>query len=78
MIKSADGSARLLHKITKPTAWRGVQILKKEEEDAKPLARCEEKRKEWASNWQCGKEVQNQKNKPWRNEALRKLEEDLV
>ena len=30
MIKSADGSVRLLHKITKPAAWRGgAQILKK-------------------------------------------------
>ena len=29
MIKSAEGSAGLLHKITKPTAWRGgAQILK--------------------------------------------------
>ena len=33
MIKSAEGSGGLLHKITKPTAWRGgAQILKKEEE----------------------------------------------
>ena len=33
MIKSAEGSAGLLHKITSPTAWReGAQILKKEEE----------------------------------------------
>ena len=38
MIKSTHGSAALLHKITKPTAWRGgVQILMKEEEDAKPM-----------------------------------------
>ena len=30
MIKSAEGSAGLLYKITKPTAWRGgAQILKK-------------------------------------------------
>ena len=30
MIKSAEGSAGLLHKITEPTAWRGgAQILKK-------------------------------------------------
>ena len=29
MMKSAEGSARLLHKISKPTAWRGAaQILK--------------------------------------------------
>ena len=48
MIKSADRSAGLLRKITEPTAWKGGgQILEKEEEDAKTLARCEEKRKEW-------------------------------
>ena len=36
-IKSADGGTGLLHKITKPTVWRGGgQILKREEEDAKP------------------------------------------
>ena len=30
MMKSADGSAGLLHRITKPTPWRGVaQILEK-------------------------------------------------
>ena len=30
MIKSAEGSAGLLHKITEPTAWRGgAQILEK-------------------------------------------------
>ena len=26
---------------------------------------------------QCGKEVQNQENKPWKNGELKKLEEDL-
>ena len=32
--KSADGGTSLLHKITKPTAWRGgVQILTEEEEE---------------------------------------------
>ena len=42
MMKSAEGSAGLLHDITKPTAWRGgTQILKKEEEDARLLDRCE-------------------------------------
>ena len=41
MIKSADGSAGLFHKITKPAAWRGgAQILKKEEEDVRLLDRC--------------------------------------
>ena len=47
MIKSAEGSAGLFHKITKPTMWRrGVQILEKEEEDARLLDRCEAKRKD--------------------------------
>ena len=44
MIKSAEGSAGLLHKITKPTARRGgAQILKKEEVNARLLDRCEAK-----------------------------------
>ena len=44
MIRSAEGGTGLLLKLTDSTAWRGgVQILKEEEEDAKPLARCEEK-----------------------------------
>ena len=36
---------KVLHKITKPTAWRGAQIVKKEEEDARLLERFEAKRK---------------------------------
>ena len=41
MIKSAEGSAGLLHQITKPTLWRGVvHILEKEEEDANLLRMC--------------------------------------
>ena len=41
MITSAEGSAALLHKISKLTAWRGrAQILKNEEEDARLLDRC--------------------------------------
>ena len=77
MIKSAEGNAGLLHKITKPTMWRGgVQILKKEE-DARLLDRCEAKRKEWAKHWQCDESVQNVEDKPWKNEELKKLEEAL-
>ena len=54
MIKSAEGSAGLLHKITKPTIWRGgAQILQKEEEDARWSDRWEAKGKEWAKLWQC-------------------------
>ena len=56
MIKSAEGSAGLQHKITMPTAWRRrAQILKKEEEDARLLDRSEAKRKEWAKHWQVAK-----------------------
>ena len=78
MIKSAEGSAGLLHKITKHTAWRGgTQILKKEEEDARLLDRCEAKRKEWAKHWQCDESVQKVEDKPWKNEELQRLEEAL-
>ena len=55
---------------------KGGQIPKKEE-NAKPLASCEEKGQEWAKHCQCGKVVQNQENKPANNEQLKKLEEDL-
>ena len=52
MIASAQGGTGQLHKITKPTAWRGeVQILNEEQEIVKPSARCEEKRKAWAMHW---------------------------
>ena len=71
IIKSADGRTDRLHKITKPTAWKGgVQILKEEEDDAKPFARREEKRKEWAKHWQRDTKMQNLKDKLWRNEEL--------
>ena len=40
MIQSTEGGAGLLHRITRPTAWReGAQILKNEEEDARLLDR---------------------------------------
>ena len=78
MTKSAEGSAGLLHKITKPTMWRrGVQILKKEKEDANLLERCEATRKEWSKHWQCNEEIQNMQNKPWRNEESKECEESL-
>ena len=74
MIKSAEVGTGLLHKVTKPTAGR-VQILKEEEEDAKPSATCEETRKEWAKHWQCDVEVQHFEDRPWRNEEWKSLEE---
>ena len=51
--------------------------MKKEEEDARLLDRCEAKRKEWSIHWQCDEEVQNMQDKPWRNEELRRCEEAL-
>ena len=45
LIGSAEGGTSWLHKITKPTVWRGgMQILDEKEEDVRPLARCEEMR----------------------------------
>ena len=77
IIKRAEGSAGLLHKITKPTPWRrGAQILEKEDEDVTLSDRCVAKRKEWPTHWQCSEEVQNQ-NKPWTNGELRRSEEAL-
>ena len=73
MVKSAEGSAGLLHKITKPT----VQILEKEEEDARLLDRCEAKKKEWRKRWQCDEEIQNMQNEPWKNDDLKECEEAL-
>ena len=72
VIKSAEGSAGLLHRITKPTPWRAGG-----QEDARLLDRCEAKRKEWSAHWQCDEDVQNVQDKPWRNEELRRSEEAL-
>ena len=75
LIKSAEGSTGLLHKIFKHTAWRGgAQILKKQEEDARLLDCCEAKRKEWAKHWQRDGSVQNMEDKPWENEELKKTD----
>ena len=78
MIKSTEGSAGRMHKITKPTPWReGAQILWKEEEEASLSDCCEAKRKEWSIHWQCDEDVQNMQDNPWRNEELRRCEEAL-
>ena len=61
MIKSAEGSAGLLHKITKPAAWRGgAQIL----ENGQSIG-------------SVTKSVQYLEDKPWTSEDLKKLEEAL-
>ena len=78
MIKCAEGSVGLLHKLTMPTMWRGgVQILEKEEEDARLLDRVEAKRKEWSKHWQCNEKIQKIQDKSWRNEELKKCEKAL-
>ena len=78
MIKSADGSAGLLHQISKCTALRGeAQILKKEEEYVRLSDRCEAKREEWATHWQCNEEGQILGDKLWENEEFKKSEEAL-
>ena len=78
MIKSAEGSAGLLYKITKPMMLSGgVQILEKDQDDARLLDRCEVERKEVSKHWQCDEEVQSMQDKPWRTEELRKCEEAL-
>ena len=78
MIASAAEGAGFLHRITKPTALRGgLQVLEVSEQDATPLRRCEEERKEWTKHWQCDFEVEGAENKPWWNEELRSLEEGL-
>ena len=56
---SAEGSSRLLHKISKPTAWRGGPEILTEGEDVRLLDCCEAKGEEWAKHWQCNEEVQN-------------------
>ena len=45
--------------------------LKKEEEDARLLDRCEAKRKEWSK--QCDESVQYLGDKPWKNEEVQKI-----
>ena len=75
---TTEGSAGLLHKIPKPTTWKGgAQILVNEEEDARLLDRCEAKRKERAKHWQCDEEVQSVEDKPRKNDELRSAEEAL-
>ena len=63
MIKSADGSAGLLHRIRIAHGMErgGVQLFK--EEDARLMARCEEKWKEWATRWQCDENVEKVNDK---------------
>ena len=53
-----------------------LHTLDVSKKDAKQLARCEEKRKEWAKHWRCNKMVQDW-NEPWENEVLKTLVGDM-
>ena len=76
-MSSAEGGAGSLHRTT-PAAWRGgLQAPEELEEDVKPMRRCEERRREWPRHRQCDSEVQCAEDKPWRNQELRSLEEEL-
>ena len=75
MTKSAEGSAGLVHKISKPTAWRGgAQILGNEEEDARLLDPCEAKMKEWANIGSVMRRCRMWRESHGKNEVLKKLE----
>ena len=76
MIKSAEGSAGLLHKITKPTPWRTGDLGRRRKKEVL-LDRCEVTRREWSTHWQCDEDVQNMQDIHWRNEELRRCEEAL-
>ena len=72
MIESADG------KCTASAQNReGLHILKKEQEDAKPMARCEEQKKEWAKAKAMRHGSEKSGEEAMENEQLKKLEEDL-
>ena len=74
MVSSAEGGSGFLRRTTKPATWRGgLQV----EEDAIPIERCDEQRKEWGKHWQWDSEVQGLEDTPWRNEELRSFEEVL-
>ena len=65
MIKSAEGRAGLLHKITKPTAWRGgAQILRERRRGRQAVGQSIGNVTKVCSIW---------RNKPWQNEELKQI-----
>ena len=77
MMSRAQGGAGFLHS-TKPAAWTGgLQVPKELEEDAAPMRRCEEKRKEWAKHCGCDSEAQGMEDKLKSNEVRGSLEEGM-
>ena len=74
MIKSAEGTAGLLHKFTKPTAWRGAQIFNRRRgcQVVGPLCSKEER---------MGKALTVGRKRAerggWKNGGLKTLEEAL-
>ena len=68
MIKSAEGSAGLLHKITKPAAWRGgAQIWEKEDEDVSDCwTDVKQRGKNGQSIGNVTKALQYMEDNPWK------------
>ena len=78
MIKSAEGSAGRLHRITKPKLWRRRStVLGERRGGCEVVGLLCGKKEKWSIHWQCDEEVQNTKDKPWRRceEALPRLKE---
>ena len=74
---NGEGSAAFLHTVTRPTLRRGrcIQILGEVCDDADPLKRVQEQRKEWRKQWQIDTEAQKPDDNPWKNIGLREKEE---
>ena len=78
MIKSAEGCAGPCtksrsqhHGGAEHRSWRKKKRMRG------MLDHCEAKRNEWSKHGQCDEEVQNMKDKPWKNEELRRWKEAL-
>eukprot|EP00974_Lingulodinium_polyedra_P098905 9586054-Lingulodinium_polyedra.AAC.1 len=57
----ADGSAGMLHRISKPVqAWGEPEVCKNRHEDPQPLCRVEAKRADWAKVWRVDDPVQEE------------------
>ena len=56
---------------------RSTDLGGEEEEDARLPDRCDAKRKEWSTQWQCNEDVQNLQDKRWTNEEPRRWEAAL-
>ena len=65
-----------VHCTTSRNRQLGEEVCKCRE-GARPMKRCQGKRKERTKHWQCDSQAQGAGDKPWRNEELRNLDEGL-